>query len=302
MLKKFLLTLFLIMAGSITASAQELQFIGVQGSWWNPNFAGEGFAIEEYGDGFVIAYWYTYDENGNQMWLIGTGEKQGNTVELEMYRTENGILGDPSSSETVTEILWGRVTLDVEDCGHINMSYQSETGLSGGYQVLRLRNNPLAAGSCNAIEIEGEPEDPDPPTGEDPPPEPDPASEIVVSLQKVIAGGTWLDLETPFEGLAVIHTSVSSTVPRIILFRLKLTAEQGDVVIESFSATESTGVSFPSIEGLYPGMVIPEGNDVVFTLESNTTDGERVYPEYNIWLRDYGELVNLTVRLSTESL
>jgi len=302
MLKKVALTLFLIMAGSVTASAQELQYIGVQGSWWNPNFAGEGFAIEEYGDGFVIAYWYTYDEDGNQLWLIGTGEKQGNTVELEMYRTEGGVLGDPDSSETVSEILWGRVTLDVEDCGHINMSYESQGGLSGGYQVMRLRNNPLAAGSCNAIELGEEPEEPETPPddGEDPPEEP--AAEITVTMQKVLPGGIWVDVDTPFTGLAVIHKDVAGSIPRIILFRLKITAEQGDVVIESFSAEESTGVSFPSIEGIYPGMVIPEGTEATFTLESNTTGGLRVYPEYNLWLRDYGEAVNLTVRLSTGTL
>ena len=74
------------------------------------------------------------------------------------------------------------------------------------------------------------------------------------------------------------------------------------MVIESFLTSESTGVAYPSIEGLYPGMVIPEGTEAVFTLESNTTGGERVYPEYKLFLQDYGEVVNLIVRLSTETL
>ena len=303
MFKKIALTLFLMMAGSVTASAQELQYIGVQGSWWNPNFAGEGFAIEEYGDGFVIAYWYTYDLDGKQLWLIGTGEKQGNTVELEMYRTEGGSLADPNNSETVTEELWGRMTLDVEDCGHINMSYQSVEGdLSGGYQILRLRNNPLAAGSCNAIELGEGPDDPPPPDDETPPPDDDPVVTVEVKLEKMLPGNIWVDVNNPFTGLAVIHKSVSGSIPRIILFRLRLTAVDGDVVIESFSAEEPTGVSFPSFEGLYPGMVIEQGSDAVFTLESNTTGGLRVFPKYNLFLRDNGELINLTVRLSTETL
>lgn len=304
MLKKIALSLFLIMAGSFTASAQELQYIGVQGSWWNPNFAGEGFAIEEYGDGFVIAYWYTYDEDGKQLWLIGTGEKQGNTVELEMFRTEGGTLGDPDSSELITEVLWGHVTLDVVDCGHINMSYSSLDGLSGGYQVMRLRNNPLAAGSCNAIELPEVPGTPptDPPTEpppEEPPVEPPPAANITVTLQKQIVGGTWVDIDTPFWGLAVIHKNVNGINPRIELFRLKIVANDGDVVIESFSADEPTGVAHPSVEGLWPGMVIPEGSEATFALESNTTGGLRVYPVYHVYVRDYGQIVDLTVRLST---
>ena len=306
MFKKIALTLFLTLAGGLTASAQELQYIGVQGSWWNPNFAGEGFAIEEYGDGYVIAYWYTYDNDGNQMWLIGTGEKQGNTVELEMFRTEGGALADPESSETIVEYLWGRVTLDVEDCGHINMAYESLDGLTGGYQMLRLRNNPLAAGSCNSIEVPDAPTDPgiDPGTdpGEEPPEEPtEPAPDITITMQKQIAGGEWVDIATPFWGLAVIHKSVNAELPRLELFRLKISADQGDVVIESFSAEEPTGVSFPSIEGLWPGMVIPEGTEATFSLESNTTGGVRVYPVYHVYVRDFGEIVDLTVRLSTQT-
>ena len=49
-------SLVLILAGGMTASAQEYQYIGVQGSWWNSDYAGEGFALEEYGDGFMIVF------------------------------------------------------------------------------------------------------------------------------------------------------------------------------------------------------------------------------------------------------
>ncbi len=303
MFKKIALTMFLIFAGSLTAAAQEIQYIGVHGSWWNPDFAGEGFAIEEYGDGFVIAYWYTYTETGEQMWLIGTGQRQGNTVLLDMYRTEGGAIADPTASETLTESLWGTVSLEVENCGHINMTFSSFDGLTGGYHLLRLRNNPLAAGSCNAIELpEEEVEEPpetDPP--EEEPPEEPPAPTVEITMQKQIAGGQWVDIEVPFWGLAVIHKTVGGSAPRLDLFRLRIEAVDGDVVIESFSANEPTGVAHPSIEGLWPGMRIPQGTEAVFTLESNTTGGARVYPYYSVFLQDYGQIVDLTVRLSTQS-
>lgn len=301
MFKKIALSLFLIFAGSLTAAAQELQYIGVQGSWWNPEFAGEGFAIEEYGDGYVIAYWYTYDEAGNQMWLIGTGQKQGNTVVLDMYRTEGGILADPSSSEILTEILWGNITLEVENCGRINMTYEGLEGVTGGYQLLRLRNNPLAAGSCNAIELPEEPAPPETDPPEEPPPEEPPAPTINVTMEKQIAGGQWVDVSVPFWGLAVIHKTVSGASPRMDLFRLKVSSDDSDIVIESYAANEPTGVSNPSIEGLWPGMRIPRGTEAVFTLESNTTGGQRVYPYYSVYLQDVGQIVDLTVRLSTQS-
>lgn len=302
MLKKIALSLFLLMAGSLTAFAQEIQYIGVQGSWWNPDYAGEGFAIEEYGDGFVIAYWYTYDEAGQQMWLIGTGDKQGNTVELDMYRTEGGTLGSEESSENLIEELWGNVTLDVEDCARINMSYESLNGLSGGYQMMRLRSNPLAAGSCNAIEVPGD--EPDPPPEDDPPPVDPPPEEPTAffTIQKQLVTGEWVDVATPFTGLAVIHKTVQANQDRLTLFRLRIVANEGDVVVESFSATESTGISQPTMPGMRAGLTIPEGTDSVFSLESNTTGGVRVFPEFHLHIQGYGEAINLIVRLSTQSL
>ncbi len=49
-------------------------------------------------------------------------------------------------------------------------------------------------------------------------------------------------------------------------------------------------------------MSFPEGSEVVFDLESNLTGGARVYPYYNVHVEGVGEIINLTVRLSTESL
>lgn len=291
----------LVLAGVVTASAQEYQYIGVQGSWWNVNFAGEGFAIEEYGDGFMIAYWYTYDEDGQQMWLLGTGEREGNTVVLDMVRTSGGSMADMGNPENVTEEPWGTVTLEIEDCSHINMSFESLSGLSGAYSLLRLLRAPLAAGSCNAIEVEApEPPETDPPV-EDPPPEPPEAPPVTLRLQKRVGVSDWQDVDIPFTGLAVIHKSYSGNPPRISLFNFRLIAEGGEVTFGNVTASEPTGISEPSVEGISPGMSFPEGSIINFSLESNTTGGVRVYPFYNVWVEGYGEIVNLTVRLSTQS-
>lgn len=304
MLKKILLSLMLTFAGALTASAQELHYIGIQGSFWHPEFAGEGFSVEEYGDGFIVAYWYTYGEMGEQMWLIGTGQRDGNTVELEMRRTSGGVMADPSNHENVIEEVWGTVTLQINDCGHMDMNYETVTGETGGYPLIRLLSRPLAAGSCNAIVIETEddPAEEEPPPGEEPPEEEDPAAEVSIQLQKRGPTGEWENVEYPFTGLAVINKSYIGNPRRITLFRFRILVEEGQLVFGSVSASEPTGISKPSVEGILPGMSFPEGSEVVFDLESNLTGGERVYPYYNVHVKGVGAIIDLTVRLSTESL
>ena len=306
MFKKIALSLLLMVMGTVSASAQdsEYRYVGVQGSWWNSDYAGEGFAIEEYGDGFMIAYWYTYGDMGQQMWLIGTGERDGNSVVLEMRQTEGGIMADPSSREGVTEHVWGTVTLNITDCGHIDMSYESLDGLVGGYTLSKLDPRPLAAGSCNAIQVEApQPPVTDPPEEEEEPPvtEP-PAAEVSVTLQKRSATGQWEDVAIPFWGLAVINKSYVGNPGRIELFRLRVRVLDGEAVIGNVSATEPTGIGHPSVEGILPGMTFPEGSDIVFSLESNLTGGARIYNHYSVFVEGVGEVVNLTVRLSTQSL
>lgn len=303
MLKKILLSLILTFAGALTASAQELQYIGIQGSFWNPEYAGEGFALEEYGDGFMVAYWYTYGDMGEQTWLIGTGQREGNTVVLEMVRTSGGVMADPSNHENVTEEEWGTVTLQINDCGHLDMSYEAITGETGGYPLIRLLSRPLAAGTCNAIVIETEDDPPEeePPPEEDPPEE-DPAADVSIQLQKRGPTGEWENIEYPFTGLAVINKTYVGNPKRITLFRFRILADKGKLVIGNVTASEPTGVAKPSVEGILPGMSFPEGSEVIFDLESNLTGGKRVYPYYNVHIEGVGEIVNLTVRLSTETL
>ena len=45
------------------------------GSWFDPTRSGEGFALEVLADGRAIVYWFTYDLDGNQAWMIGIGDE-----------------------------------------------------------------------------------------------------------------------------------------------------------------------------------------------------------------------------------
>ncbi len=53
------------------------------GSWFNTTQDGHGFSIEFGeidGDPLAIVYWYTYDSDGNPIFMVGTGEPDGQEV------------------------------------------------------------------------------------------------------------------------------------------------------------------------------------------------------------------------------
>ena len=57
------------------------------GSWYYPEQDGHGFSMEfgeqEDGPPLAVVYWYTYDNLGNPIFLVGNGEPDGNTLEVE---------------------------------------------------------------------------------------------------------------------------------------------------------------------------------------------------------------------------
>ena len=67
--------------------------IGMTGSFYDPNFNGQGINTEilslasadKGGGGAVLMYWYTFDINGFPMFVFGVGSFTGNTMVFEMF-------------------------------------------------------------------------------------------------------------------------------------------------------------------------------------------------------------------------
>lgn len=86
-------TLLMVLLGSIIVGSLMLQSTafadvgaGYSGSWYNQDQSGHGFNIE-YGEtndgtGYMVAYWYIYDTDGNPIFLVGVSQPEGNTVEI----------------------------------------------------------------------------------------------------------------------------------------------------------------------------------------------------------------------------
>jgi len=96
---------------------------GLSGHWWGgAERSGEGFLIEvatSEGITKIIVSFYTYDNMGNQVWLIGSGEINGNTAEITLTIPEGAMWGadfDPADVP-IPRQEWGTGTITFTSCG-----------------------------------------------------------------------------------------------------------------------------------------------------------------------------------------
>ena len=80
---------------------------GHSGSWYNVDQNGHGFSVEfaQLSDGrpWAAIYWYTYDDKGNPIFMVGTGSPEGNRVEVAFSSTTGMVYGDFDPDTVVIE-------------------------------------------------------------------------------------------------------------------------------------------------------------------------------------------------------
>ena len=92
---------------------------GITGSWYDPARDGEGYNIEIVGsslDPQLLAYFYTYDDAGNQMWLVGSGPANGDTAVVPVQVTSGPVYGDGFDKDDVVREDWGTLTFTFSSC------------------------------------------------------------------------------------------------------------------------------------------------------------------------------------------
>ncbi len=110
---------------------------GVSGAWFDPNRLGEGFTIyifEENNQQAATITWYTYDENGQQLWLTGTGmvnEQTVNITDMKKYTGANIFEGTTNPTQ------FGNLSMTWNNCHSAIVSYDfSNQNLGAGVYTL----------------------------------------------------------------------------------------------------------------------------------------------------------------------
>jgi len=64
------------------------------GSWFDPQRSGEGLTQMLLADGNMLVYWFTFSPDGDQRWLLGSGERQHSAVDWPyLLTTRHGHFG-----------------------------------------------------------------------------------------------------------------------------------------------------------------------------------------------------------------
>ena len=94
---------------------------GLTGTWWDSTRSGEGFLLEVTnlsGAPFVFLSFYTYDDQGNQVYLVATSNAvNGTTAEIDVFITSGQNWGSGWTPGFEAESPWGAGTVDFSTCG-----------------------------------------------------------------------------------------------------------------------------------------------------------------------------------------
>lgn len=125
--------------------------VSLQGSWFNPNRDGEGFVLDFFStqdaNGLVV-YFYTYDLEGNQMYLVGSTTEilPGNldSLSIDVFKTDGTSFGEGFDMGDVTRTKWGSLDLDFIDCGSAIITwFPTAPGYAeGSTEVIRIVGLP----------------------------------------------------------------------------------------------------------------------------------------------------------------
>ena len=100
--------------------------VGMDGAWFEPNTAGQGFFIDAHpdseGGNFIFVSWFTYghDTASGQRWLTAQGSFEGSIADIDVYETTGGSFDNPQAPST-TRV--GTMNLDFTDCSNVQLTY-----------------------------------------------------------------------------------------------------------------------------------------------------------------------------------
>lgn len=119
------------------------------GSWYDPARAGEGFTVQWLEDGRPLVVWFSYDPDGNQYWMLGTGESIAGRMHFPELHTYHGPrFGPDFEAEDLERQVWGQLELTL-DCLQGSAQYESVLPEFGAGQFLLDRLTLLAGLECD---------------------------------------------------------------------------------------------------------------------------------------------------------
>jgi hypothetical protein len=117
----------------------------LNGTFFDPARSGEGIMVDFFDIGAtdkgVFVSWYTYDDAGNGLWLVGNATLAPNatSVDIPMIVTTGGRFGPLFQAGNIRRTGWGSINLRFPNCSTTVMRYtRTSDGQTGQYTMGRL--------------------------------------------------------------------------------------------------------------------------------------------------------------------
>lgn len=122
---------------------------GITGAWFDPQQSGHGLLVEVLPENRLLAWWFTFDAQGNQAWFGGVGSYAGNVATIPFARTTGGRFIPNFNPTQVSNPPWGTATIRFTGCNRGRIDYaSSQPGFGAG--SMELTRLTLPAGlTCN---------------------------------------------------------------------------------------------------------------------------------------------------------
>jgi len=122
---------------------------GLSGSFYDPARNGEGLIVEWLTNGDVLVVFFTFDMQGNQLWLFGQAAANGKSVTMSaVYPTGFTPWGRNYDPDEVSLDAWGTFTLNWTGCNTLSFQYTSDVAGFGSAMRNYTRLSKLAGTNC----------------------------------------------------------------------------------------------------------------------------------------------------------
>jgi hypothetical protein len=122
------------------------------GTYYDPARSGEGFMLQQFaisGSWLTAVTWFTFDNVGNPMWLLGVGTAQGGALSFTLLHPTGTQFGDDFLASEVTRTPWGQATLSFDGCDRARLSWQAHDPAYGsGVLSAQRLTTPLPVWAC----------------------------------------------------------------------------------------------------------------------------------------------------------
>lgn len=123
------------------------------GTWYNPDQAGHGLAIQVLDDERTIAFWFAFTPEGLPMFLVIDGVNEYHSVTGPAYYQEGMIWRQFDPSKLNSEV-WGDINIEFFGCNSAILNWSSSDPRYGAGQVELQRLTYLAGLECDEVAAE----------------------------------------------------------------------------------------------------------------------------------------------------